>query len=421
MTSDEAPDQAYVWVWLPGQTHPVVAGRLQRRDDWLEFTYGRSYLDRHDAVPLYAPELPLRPGRIAPHGQLLAPGCITDAGPDAWGQRVIRHRLGGVSTDPDLLTLLLMSGSGRFGALDFQQSPADHVPRQGPATLDQLLAVADLVNAGEPLPDDLADAALRGTSLGGARPKAVIADGNRRMIAKFSMTTDTSNMVGAEALAMDLARRVGLHVAPTDVVQVEDRDVLLVERFDRDGSGGRHRAVSALTILGLRADTEGRYATYTALADEIRLQFTDPAATLTELFGRIAFNMCVTNTDDHARNHAAFVDEGPGGMQLTLTPAYDICPQARAGDTATQAMAYGSDGQRDTRLEQLVAAAHVYQLDEEEARDIVDRQVHTIVEQYDDAADSVGLPPADRDAMRGRQVLHPSVAYGYRGRAAGLV
>src|SRR5579863_6780256 len=86
MTSD--PTSAFVWAWLPGSANPVVAGRLDEVGEITYFTYGRSYLSRPDAIPLYAPELPLRPGRIRPEAGLTAAGCIRDAGPGAWGQRV---------------------------------------------------------------------------------------------------------------------------------------------------------------------------------------------------------------------------------------------------------------------------------------------------------------------------------------------
>ena len=83
---------AFVWVWLPGASEPVVAGRLDNVADSCVFTYGRSYLARDEAIALYLPELPLRGGRIAPVGALAIAGCLRDAGPDAWGQRVILAR-----------------------------------------------------------------------------------------------------------------------------------------------------------------------------------------------------------------------------------------------------------------------------------------------------------------------------------------
>src|SRR5262249_35491147 len=119
MTSD-APEGAFVWVWLPGASEPVVAGRLTAVGDIVEFNYGRSYLNRQQAIPLYLPELPLRPGVIAPMDGLRIAGCIDDAGSDAWGQRVIMQHLLGAGTDEadpgDLhaLTYLLESGSDRI-------------------------------------------------------------------------------------------------------------------------------------------------------------------------------------------------------------------------------------------------------------------------------------------------------------------
>lgn len=127
--------EAYVWNWLPGHTKPVVAGRVYRMDNRLVFNYGRSYLERPDAAPLYLPELPLRRGAIAPLEGLSMAGYLRDGAPDAWGRRVILNRLFGTKRrdvdpgDVDELTYLLNSGSDRPGALDFQQSPTEYVPR----------------------------------------------------------------------------------------------------------------------------------------------------------------------------------------------------------------------------------------------------------------------------------------------------
>ena len=142
--SSERPWRAFVWVWLPGASEPVVAGRLDEEGGETSFVYGRSYLARPDAISLYTPELPLVQERIRPLPDLDVPGCILDACPDAWGQRVIMNRLIGADaarTDPaevGLLTFLLESGSDRIGALDFQSSPDDYVPRgRETATLEE--------------------------------------------------------------------------------------------------------------------------------------------------------------------------------------------------------------------------------------------------------------------------------------------
>jgi serine/threonine-protein kinase HipA len=147
-----------------------------------------------------------------------------------------------------------------------------------------------------------------------------------------------------------------------------------------------------------------RYATYYDLADAIRGRFTEPKQALRELFSRITFNICVSNTDDHARNHAAFWD----GKVLTLTPAYDICPQLRSGGEAEQAMAIRRDGYRYSQLAGCVAAASdTYLLSSNEARDIIDHQIDTIRTEWDEAADAARLTSVERDRLWGRQILNP--------------
>lgn len=415
-TSDTAAaESAFVWVWLPGVTSPVVAGRLDAQRGVVSFLYGRSYLDRPDAISLYEPELPLRRGRIDPLPGLKIASCIRDAGPDAWGQRVILARRAGHLTaeadtgDIDQLTYFLESGSDRIGALDFQRSAIQYRPRHETAALSELQEAARLLEQGTVLSEPLAMALLRGTSVGGARPKVLLSDGRRGWIAKLSSATDPYPVVKAEAAGMELARRVGLQVPNTQVIESSGRDVLLVERFDRVGQSGQRRLmISALTILGLD-EMMARYATYPDLATAIRSSFTDPQSTLRELFGRIVFNVCIGNTDDHARNHAAFWD----GRMLTLTPAYDLCPQPRSGEEAAQAMAIGRDGSRASRLRACLDAAREYRLDPAEARAVIETQVSVINDQWDEAADAARLTELERAQLRGRQILNPAIHYGW--------
>ena len=412
----QQPSDAFVWVWLPGAAEPVPAGRVVAEGDIITFHYARSYLSRPTAIPLYLPELPLRRGRQRPPAAMRVAGVIRDAGPDAWGQRVILARhLGRLDRNRDtaelgLLTYLLESNSDRIGALDFQSSPEVYVPRETSATLEEVQAAMEKFLAGERFSPDLDEALMRGTSIGGARPKVLLrvsGDGSQ-LIAKLPAQTDLYPVVRAEAVAMNLAARVGLNVARTTLTEALGRDVLLVERFDRtalpDGREGRRLIVSGLTLLELD-EMEGRWATYPELADLIRARFINPDATLRELFSRIVFNICVSNTDDHARNHAAFWD----GEQLTLTPAYDLCPQLRSGETASQAMAITRDGRRESRFATCLAAAETYHLTKSQAADIIDHQVAIIAEQWDAAADEARLTAADREHMWRRQILNPAI------------
>ena len=198
---------AFVWVWLSGDAQPVPAGRLQRSPDGLVFDYGRRYLERPGAVSL-APTLPLGTETFGPTADLGMPGALRDGAPDAWGRRVILHALTGRrghaadAADLDELTYLMASGSNRLGAIDFQASSSEYVPRADTATLDELNAAAQTVDAGGILPENLAAALIDGTAMGGARPKALIVDDGVEFIAKFSTTADVLPVVGAEAASL---------------------------------------------------------------------------------------------------------------------------------------------------------------------------------------------------------------------------
>lgn len=400
MTSERRTPDAYVWIWLPGTTEPVVAGRLDDRGKIVEFTYGRSYLARPDAIALFTPDLPLRSGPQQPVAGPV-PGPITDAGPDAWGRRVVEHRVGLGELRP--IEYLLSGSSDRIGALHFQTDPRKFDPGSPAAAatpLADLLRAAELVEAGEELPPALDLALQHGTTIGGARPKALLADDSRHLIAKFPSSTDPFPIVASEYVGMTMARLCGIEVAPVELVTVTNRDVLLVERFDRHPELGRRPIVSALTILGLYAEI-GRHASYSDLADKVRQRFTQPEATLRQLFERISLNILIGNTDDHGRNHAAFWD----GQHLELTPAYDLCPYVRSGGETSQAMAYGADGTRTSRVVDLLPHAPTYLLDRAEAIDIINRQIDTIKRRYDEVCDAARLGSTDQTRLHRGAVL----------------
>ena len=403
--------EAFVWTWLPEATEPVVAGKLTQTGNQLVFNYGKSYLQRPGAISLYEPELPLRAGLLPLLPGLAMPGVIRDAAPDAWGRRVLINRLLGLrgrnadTTRLDELTYLLESGSDRVGALDFQRSATQYVPRAATnATLAELLESAERVERGVPISSELAEALQHGTAIGGARPKALIDDRNVRYVAKFSSSTDVYSMVKAEFIAMRLALRVGLDVATVALRRASNKDVLLVERFDRvatQDSWRRRAFVSALTLFGLD-ELMARYASYEVLTEIVRHRFADAPATLRELFGRLTFNVLCGNTDDHARNHAAFWD----GQRLTLTPAYDICPQPRTGNEASQAMLIAGED-RLSRISSCLAAAHHFLLSREEAQQITHAQVAGIAEHWDEVCREARISQTDRRLLASRQFFNP--------------
>ncbi len=416
---------AFVWIWLPEETTPVVAGKLSSQGSIVVFNYGRSYLARKNAIPIYDIELPLKPGILPLLPGLSIPGCIRDASPDAWGRRVIINRKlsirgTGVEWDQlDELTFLLESGSDRIGALDFQRSATHYEPRSVvSATLEELLQSAERVEQGIPLTPELDAALNHGSSIGGARPKALIETSGKKFIAKFSSSTDFFNVVKAEFIAMRLASHAGLHVAAVSLTRALSKDVLLVERFDRSAShvGWQRKCiVSALTLLGLD-EMMARYASYEDFAHIIRQRFTNPAVTLIELFGRITFNILTGNTDDHARNHAAIWD----GTQLSLAPAYDICPQSRSGNEATQAMLIVDDN-RMSRLASCFAAAHLFLLSERQAYIIIEQQIRSILEHWHIVCEEARVTQTERKLLWGRQFLNPFAFEGLKGEQAALM
>lgn len=402
-------DRVYVWTWLPGAGDPIVAGVIEPRGDLLPFAYASSYRQRPDAISLYGPELPLRQGTIEPLGSLTLAGALRDGSPDAWGRSVISDRLGVDGTELTELDYMLESGSNRLGAIDFQASPTDYVPRTSSASLSELQAASAMLQAGKKLTPELEQALVRGTSIGGARPKATIIDDGVSYIAKFSSTSDTVfQVVNAEGTAMELARRAGIRTSETRVLNVDKKDVLLVRRFDRDGHTRTH-VVSALTMTQRSENDWTGRSTYPDLLDVLREHGTLDVDPGQELFERIAFNMAISNNDDHARNHAAFWD----GAHLTLTPAYDLAPGTRSGDTSSQNMAYGREGQKNSNFADLLSAREIYGLSDARARAILDNIIITITDHFGDAADLARVPERDRDLLHNHLFLNRGVLYGY--------
>tara|TARA_R110002096_G_scaffold169138_1_gene340659 strand:- start:1105 stop:2337 length:1233 start_codon:yes stop_codon:yes gene_type:complete len=401
---------------LPGATDPVVAGELRIDDKRRQtFVYGRSYLERGNAEPIYEPELPLRSGAHEPVDGLAHFSCLRDAAPDAWGRRVIENRVFGrgeaeAGRDLDEGTYLLQSGSDRTGALDFQESPTDYVPRDmDSASLEEFQKAAELLATDQPIPSDLEQALRHGTSIGGARPKAAITGEDAKYVAKFSISTDTFPIAKAEYVAMTLAERVGLDAAAVSLEEVAGKDVLLVKRFDREkGEGGwrRRPLVSALTVLALD-ERWAREATYPDLVDRIRVDGVEFRKDATELFSRLVFNVLIGNTDDHARNHSFFVE----GASIRLTPAYDVTPFPRAGGEAGHGMKITRDSNL-SRIRLCLDAASDFGLSEEEGRSIVENQVRDITEHFGLLCDEARMTKAMRERLLRRAVLNPDIFAG---------
>jgi serine/threonine-protein kinase HipA len=165
--------------------------------------------------------------------------------------------------------------------------------------------------------------------------------------------------------------------------------------------------LSALTILGVH-ELEVRHSSYPELADAIRKgPWADIPATLRELFTRAVFNVCIRNTDDHLRNHAAFWD----GQHLHLTPAFDLTPQPRSGQTATHAIALTRTGERHSQLRLCRQVAVEFKLSAKEAEQIIDHVISRIQSNWKDAVDHAELSARQAESLMGREFLNPYIWY----------
>ena len=331
MTSER---QAYIYVQLPGTLHTVPAALLKvekLRDGTSigRFRYGDRYLDRRDAIAFDPFRLPL--GTIVHEFTKLKgiPGAVRDAGPDAWGRRVIEHKLERSPADLDEIDYLVNGPQDGAGYLSFGlkvDPPAPKHRYNRTHQLDELVKAAAAIEEGKRVPAHILEQLEPGTSMGGARPKATIEDNNQLWVGKFPEKGDRFNLQRVEYATIELARRCGIAASNVRIEPVGGRDVLMVERFDRqykDNGYLRYGLVSGFTLLDCEeSHTDRERWSYPLLADELRRWSEKPDEDRIELFRRIVFNAAVTNNDDHPRNHA--VRRTARGWRLS--PAYDLVP-----------------------------------------------------------------------------------------------
>lgn len=359
------PLQCATFAYLPGRTTAVPAGLLTIYEDGSpvqasQFGYGSRYLERVDAIAVDPVSLPLeeaRPGSVRlyePVNGLPLFGAVRDAIPDQWGRRLIENLLRVPANSLSESDYLMRAGEQRFGALDFRDT-ADAQARATPmppvTELAYLLEAADRVQRNERIPQALAPLFNAGTSLGGARPKAVIERAGRLFIAKFPAAKDPFNVPLIECATLELARECGLRVPELDLIDLPDgRQVMLIERFDREpaksGEQLRHHAVSALTILG-RHEQASSQASYSEIARAISTYgATQIAEDLQELFARMVFNILVSNDDDHLRNHAFVFDAKVSGWKLS--PLFDVLPRPQVAQERFLGLGVGANGRLAT-------------------------------------------------------------------------
>ena len=323
-------------VYIDLDRETVLVGRLWARErtgrETSSFVYDPSWIRRRGAFAL-APSLSLTPG---PHhsakGMLSA---FSDSAPDAWGRKLMlrqeRARSKKAGTAPrslfDIDYLAGVDDRTRLGVLRFKDAGGGEFlsrnERAVPPLIDlpKLLSATGRIERDRETDDDLLLVLAPGTSLGGARPKATVIDHNGHLlVAKFPKKDDDWPVTLWEAVLLTLAGKAGIEVPPWRLEVIAKKPVVLLTRFDRLDGDRRVPFMSAMTALDAADHSDQR--SYLELVDALRQMGSQPEADAKQLWRRVVFNILVSNTDDHLRNHA-FLRDATGWR---LSPAYDMNP-----------------------------------------------------------------------------------------------
>lgn len=416
MTSSAA-SECFVYITLPGEVAPITAGRfvLDKNRTGIplgRFVYGRSYLENPRAVPIDPVELKLSRNTYETVQLNGVFGALRDASPDFWGRRVIeKHAQKSMLGEMDYL---LESPDDRAGALGFGLNTTPPAPlRAFNKTLDleKLQEVAEeLINdeiPNDPAAPQVQELLLLGTSMGGARPKAVVQDEEGLWIAKFNRQDDRWNNTRVEHAMLRLARRCGITTAESRVETVGGKDVLLIKRFDRektDAGYRRARMISGLTVLRADEERSSRWS-YVLLSEEMRRFVSEPQKDARELFRRMCFNALISNLDDHPRNHAFIARD----LNWALSPAYDLTPlPVVSRDRRDLAMKCGDQG-RFANAKNILSQHVRFLLDKEEAERIIVEMREEVSHWYD-VVRACGVSQTDAETIRSA-FLYPGFSY----------
>ena len=361
------------------------------------------------------PRIKLFEGRQFPGQHQTRFGVFADSSPDRWGQLLMKRRLerdirDGLAPKGTKLYesdfLLGVHDRYRVGAIRYKLNDEGNFldDRDGLAAppFVELRALEQASRALENDPDNMSlDGRewLRmliapGGSLGGARPKASVADKNGHLwIAKFPSTRDDYDVGGWEFVVSVLANQCGLRVAK-GIAQcyASDHHCFMVKRFDRTETGGRLHFASAMTMTDrVDGDDASVGASYLELAEVLMEHGSEPDKDLRELWSRIVFNVLVSNTDDHMRNHGFLLDPGRGWR---LSDAYDMNPVAHADGLNLNI----TDADNALDLELAREVAGYFRVSRVDAEEIIEN-FQEVVGQWAKVARATGLSKREQDNM----------------------
>lgn len=382
---------------LEGETRQIGRARSNRvrGKETILFEYTEEWLKDADRFEL-EPGLPLTRGGFAPPDGQSIHGTLGDSAPDTWGRRLMQRaerrqatREGrAVRTLLESDYLLGVSDESRLGAFRFRRSDGQaflaESSRGIPALVElgRLLQCTDRILRDEETDEDLLMIFAPGSSLGGARPKASVLDQHGRLsIAKFPKESDEYSIETWEEIALRLAERAGIPTPHHELLEVAGRSVLLSRRFDR-ANGQRIPFLSAMALLGAK---DGQTGSYPEMVDALARHGSQAKKDARALYRRVAFNVLISNVDDHLRNHGFLRFDRSG---WTLSPAYDLNPVP--ADLKARLLTTNIDLEESTcSVDLLEASAEYFALSLPEARSIL-KEVALATSSWRSVAKEVG-------------------------------
>ena len=395
-----------VHIDLEGRLRRVGLARCNRvrGTETIVFEYVSEWLADPDRFSM-EPALALTRGVFPPPAGFSTFGSIGDSAPDTWGRRLMQRaeRRSAEREGRPLRTLmesdylLGVSDETRLGALRFrwQGEEGFQAPlRAGvPALIDlgRLMQVTERILRDEETEEDLQLIFAPGSSLGGARPKASVIDQNGHLsIAKFPREDDDYSVETWEEIALRLAERAGIATPSHELLQVAGKAVLLSRRFDRVGTN-RIPFLSAMSMTGSR---DGQRGSYPEIVDALAAHGAQARADAQALYRRVAFNVLISNVDDHLRNHGFLWQDRRG---WSLSPAYDLNPVPT--DLKARILTTNINLDEGTcSLDLLEAAAEYFSLGLQQARAIVN-EVAIVAATWRDVAREAGARPSEINRM----------------------
>lgn len=396
-----------VYINLDGQDSLVgtMWSHFSRGKESSDFEYSGAWLKNKESFTLQ-PALFLGAGKQVNVRRMPLFGAFGDSAPDTWGRMLMRRYEAQLARKEDRLPrslneidyLLYVCDYARQGALRFKSEEDGEFLYPGTIKfIPPLVRLAELLHSAEKIVSssekekELAMLIMPGSSLGGARPKASVIDGNGRLcIAKFPKKDDETNNTVWEAVALILAGNCGLNVQKWTLENVGRKKVLILQRFDRNGTK-RIPFLSAMSMINA-IDNDFQPHSYIEIADAIRMYGAFPEKDLLELWKRIVFSIAISNTDDHLRNHG-FLYTGCKGWRLS--PLYDVVPRNDGKDMLSLCITE-DDNSQDFDL--AIEAAEYFGIKLDAAKEII-RNIRSETKNWHNIARQLGLKKPEIDKM----------------------